>query len=179
MTRRADTAWHLSKDFRPKTTFIDPRLPIVKHTAWVQDIHQGKTFNKTPEPDNYNFAIFAAGPHEIPDIVYQCWYRDRMRGGWFSLCVLRSPEETHIAHTWLQNNPWYAYWVYTSAPAIRQSMSMIAQQTYKKNTKLEPTTDERLYQLGFYEGLLAKGLDEINLQRMVGTPRELNYEPDL
>ncbi len=179
MSKRADAAWHLSKDYQPKTTFIDPRLPIVKHTAWVQDIRQGKTFNKTPEPDNYNFAVFAARPHEIPDIVYQCWYRDRLRGGWFSMCVLQNTQETHIAHTWLQNNPWYAYWTYIAAPAIRQPMSIIQQQTYKKNTKPEPTPDERLYQMGFYQGLLDKGLDEISMQRIVGTPRELNYEPDL
>lgn len=173
-------AWHFKKSYEPSTVFIDPRLPVVKHISWISNTHEGRTFNKTPEPDNYNFAIFAARPHEIQGIDYQCWYRDRLRGGWFSLSVLRNPEETHLAHTWLQTNDWYAYWVYTYAPKIRPVMSSIDRQTYRKNTKLEPVLDEILFQQGFYDTLVKRGLDEMSLQRLTGTPRsELNYEPDL
>jgi hypothetical protein len=179
MTKRVDMAWHLKKGYEPTSIFIDPRLPVVKHIGWSMNVYHGKTFNRTPEPDNYNFAIFAKRAYDIEGIRFQTWYRDRMRGGWFSLSVLRTPEETQLAHNWLQANDWYGYWLYEAAPAIRPTMTSIEQQTLKKNTKPEPCLDELLFNQGFYDKLLIAGLDEISLQRMVGTPREINYEPDL
>ncbi len=180
MTKRADLAWHLKKGYEPATVLIDPRLPIVKHMGWISSTHEGKTFNKTPEPDNYNFAVFATGPHEIEGIDLQCWYRDRLRGGWFSLSILQTPEETHLAHTWLQTNDWLAYWLYSYAAKIRQPMSLIDRQTYRKNSKPEPCLDELLFHQGFYQGLVVKGMDEMRLQRLAGMPRDyINYEPDL
>lgn len=185
MSKHQKNAWKFSEGYEPNTQFIDPRLAVVKHTGWQAQTKNGKTSNSLPEPDNYNFAIFTAQPHDILDVKYQCWYRDRKRGGWFNLYVIQNVEQANAIHKWLQNNTWMAYWEWAVSPKIRTKMPKIESDNKRmfRRVKTEYTFDEVLYVQGYYDKLLEKGADEIFLQQYTGTVIGLDVvnqqEPEL
>jgi len=178
-------AWTFASGYEPKYQFIDPRLAVVKHMAWTVHMKYGKTMNSLPEPDNYNFVTFTDKPQDIPDIKYQCWYRDKMRGGWFNLYILQNVEQANAIHRWLQNNAWMAYWDWPQSPAIRTKMPQIENDNKRmfRKIKSEYTFDEMLYVQGYYDKLLDRGVNEIFLQQYTGSVIGLdvaNYEePEL
>jgi len=181
MGRTSKSKWRLAENFEPNMPFVDPRLAIVKQTGWVVHMKYGKTMHSLPEPDNYNFAIFTLNPHDIKEVKYQCWYRDRIRGGWFNLYVIQCVEEANAIHKWLQNNSWLAYWEWDQSPKLRTKMPKIENDNKRmyRAVKNEFTFDELLYNQGYYDKLLEKGVDEIFLQKYTGTCQPLQIEQQI
>ena len=185
MSKHIKNAWIFAEGYEPIYQFIDPRLAVVKHTGWTASVKGGKTMHSLPEPDNYNFVIFAEKPHDILDIDYQCWYRDRRRGGWFNMYVIQTVSEANAIHRWLQNNTWIAYWDWPQSPKLRTKMPKIESDNKRmfRKIKTEYTFDEVLYVQGYYDKLIEKGLNEVVLQQYTGSVIGLdiaNYEePEL
>lgn len=185
MPKHQKNAWKFTEGYEPKHQFIDPRLAVVKHTEWTAQAKDGKTMHSLPEPDNYNFAIFTLLPHDIHDVKYQCWYRDKRRGGWFNLYVIQTVEEANAIHRWLQNNTWLAYWDWSISPKLRTKMPRIENDNRRmfRKIKSEYTFDELLYVQGYYDKLVERGVSEIFLQQYTGTVIGLDVvnheEPEL
>jgi len=157
----------------------DPRLPVIKHMEWqplVMANHADKTRWNGVEPDAYTHAIWAKTPQFIAGIKDQCWYKEPSHSGWISLYIVNELEQP-VYDAYIMNNDVWATWS-IKMPAIRRIR--IPRIDYDTNVKWGKnagrTDDERFHDLGFYDKLLARGVNTDWLRRQVGTPRPLIIE---
>lgn len=115
MKHRTKTPWLLRVE--PAKAFIDPRLPIARHTGWVRPTGTVTEY-ATPEPDNYNRAIFAPEPVDCAFVENQVIYYDEKRQGWFTV-LLVEPEQMAEYEAWAAKQNWYARWQHDEVAAVR------------------------------------------------------------
>ena len=172
--------WQFNK---PCPALLDPRIQIVQHTAWQQSNKKVSLFGI--EPDNYNFAIFDDKPHDIKFIKDQCWYkidkifrRNRIQG-WMSLYVILDRDTTIKFNQEIIKLQPTAVWKFDKAQPIRPKRQLMHREnSYRNRSETNFSTEERLWQLGYYENLKNKYLnDEEYFLKVVGQPREAVLNP--
>ena len=73
-----------------------------------------------------------------------------------------------------------AFWKYPKAKLIREKKPLLVRENSYSN-RVNLTTEERLYQMGYYEKLKNKYFDDEKLLKVVGEPRGfvLDYQPEV
>jgi hypothetical protein len=164
----------------------DPRLPITKHIEWT--LPQGVSTYSGAEPDNYNLAIYADRPIDFVFIADQCFYRvdktvnRRTYRGWISLYVAQERLQTILFNREILKIQPQAVWRYPHAKLIREKRTLVNREvTYTNRVSDNFTTEERLWQQGYYEKLRTKYFDDEAFFKVVGTPRGsvLSYQPEV
>jgi len=164
----------------------DPRLPVTKHIEWT--LPTGPSTYTGAEPDNYNLAIYTHRPIDLVFIADQCFYRvdkivsRRKYQGWMSLYVAEERLQTILFNREiLKLQPW-AVWRYPHAKLIREKRQLVNREvTYINRQGDNFSTEERLWQQGYYEKLRTKYFDDEAFFKVVGTPRGsvLSYQPEV
>jgi hypothetical protein len=154
----------LSKWAVPRfATVADPRLAISKHIGWTRPLTHITDFS-TPEPDNYNYAVFNEIPYECPFLENQIFYKDKKQNGWWS--VYHVPEEQKQEFLdWAEPLPFGICWMAQRYSKMRQTRTLL----HARAHSVEQTTEERLFTMGYYE-LLQKEF-EIDISDNLGQPR--------
>lgn len=161
----------------------DPRIPLTRHTGWQMpttlSIYSGA------EPDNYNFAIFDTRPHDFKFIRHQCWYRvdhsgrNKIQKGWISLYVAEERLQAILFNREILKLQPLAVWRYDKAKPIRIKRTELQREKFHpKNKPGVLTTEERLYQQGYYEKFITKYFDDEKFLKVVGAPRGVVQTPE-
>jgi hypothetical protein len=182
MTTNAITYWKIF-DLKIKQ-IIDPRTELTYHVGWTNPGSKPSLWSG-PEPDNYNFAIFDHRPHELKFIKDQVWYklnqiyRRTKLNGWMSLYYTDDPElHAEIKRSIIRIQP-RAFWQHPKPIPMRRKRTMMERENvYKPRSSTNFTTEERLWQLGYYENFKVKYFgDSERFAGSVGTPRGAVLNP--
>ena len=160
----------------------DPRIAVTRHMAWQMPTDISLYIGV--EPDNYNFCIFDSKPYDLKFIKHQCWYkvdyvtRKKRICGWFSLYVAEERLQSILFNREILKIQPQAVWRYPKAKLIRPKRTELQREKFhvKKETGYL-TTEERLYQQGYYEKLKTKYFDDEALFKVVGRPRGIVQSP--
>jgi len=166
----------------------DPRIPVVRHMQWSLPVDLSLCTGV--EPDNYNFAIFDTKPYDLKFIRYQCWYKvnqivkRKPLQGWMSLYVAEERLQTILFNQEILKIQPEAVWRCDKARPIRPKRTELQREKFHPKSKDgNLTTEERLYQLGYYENLQRKYFDgDERFIKVVGQPRGLvldSYPEDM
>jgi len=167
----------------------DPRIPITRHLEWTNLSRKASAW-AGPEPDNYNFAIFDQQPHDLKFIKDQVWYKinDAYRRtaitGWMSVYYIPELEQqTEFRRSIIRLQP-QAFWYNARAQPLRTKRNLFQRENnYKSRSDTNFSTEERLYQMGYFEDLKLKYFndDTTYVDSLLGTPRGavLNYQPEV
>ena len=178
---------YISKEI---TELIDPRVHVTKHMDWVTPwAKNGLTTWTGVEPDNYNLAICDYKPHDLKFIENSVFFRrekmqdKKQREYWISLYIgLERLQVILFNRAVIAQQP-YAFWKHPNARLIREKRKLINRENYHVNSTASDnfSTEERLYQMGYYNKFKDKYFDEEKFFRIVGTPRAsvLNYQPEV
>jgi len=157
----------------PEHIVLDPRIPVIRHIEWEPQRVAGfpeQTRWNGIEPSAYNFAIWSEQPQLIEGIKDQCWYKDQQNGGWISLYVVNEYNQPALQAT-LDNIEVWGIWTPRKLSAFRTRIPTIAYDKHIRWGKLAGRTfDERLYDQGYYDLLLERGLDDQWLKQHIGEP---------
>jgi hypothetical protein len=164
---------------------VDPRLVVTKHLDWTMSSCRDTTWTGC-EPDNYNFAIYDKKPHDLRFIQHQCFYylnktiNTRKYKGWMSLYVAEEKLQAVLFNREILKLQPQAVWRYANAKPIRPRRPLLNRENNYSN-RANFTTEERLFQQGYYEKFKSKYFDDDKLVKVVGTPRGavLNYQPEV
>jgi hypothetical protein len=164
---------------------VDPRLVITKHLDWTMTSCPDTTWTGC-EPDNYNFAIYDTKPHDLMFIQHQCFYyldktiNTRKYKGWMSLYVAEEKLHAVLFNREILKLQPQAVWRYATAKPIRPRRPLLNRENNYSNRSTF-TTEERLFQQGYYEKFKSKYFDDEKLLKVVGTPRGavLDYQPEV
>jgi hypothetical protein len=171
-------SWNYTRHFKLAQDLIDPRIAIARHLGWYRGTAPFTDF-PTPEPDNYNRAIFAAKPINCELIEDQVFYYDVNRSYWFSVYYVPD-EQVNEFETWIQIVKPTAYWRHLTAPKVRPQKTLLWTRDNKSINTL--TDNERLYTMGYYENLKVKYFsnDTAYVDLQLGKSRDLlkNYVPE-
>ena len=144
--------WTYGPEYANKNELNDPRLALAKWMGWKK-LHTPETEYRTPEPDNYNRAVFAAEAIDCTIIEDQVVFYDKVNKGWITLLYVPDEQTTEV-DAWIQQcRPW-AYWVHLRAPKIKPQRGMLWARHNIGNDN--QTDNERLYTMGYYEDLKVK-----------------------
>lgn len=109
--------WTYGPDFELKQNLQDPRIAIARQLGW-QKYYNECTEYATPEPDNYNRAIWNLLPVDCKIADFQVIYKDHHNDAWFT--VMYIPEEKIEEYqAWLSVFNPKAHWQHEDAPAIK------------------------------------------------------------
>lgn len=177
-------SWMYAESYTGEQTLGDCRLPLVSHIDWKSSYSSDITEWQTPEPDNYNLAVFARQPFDCPFVENQVFYYDKKHKGWFSVCCETDTGKIADYIQWAQRQPIIAYWHYKRAHKIRHRKKILEN---GRNNSPHLTMDERLFQLNYFDKLKYKCDNEFIVERRIGTPRlvalqslpEVDFEYDL
>jgi hypothetical protein len=160
-------------------TLVDPRLGISKQMEW-----SNPNSTITPwtgiEPDNYNYAMFDLRPHELEFIQDQCWYRIDMIirrkqvKGWFS--VYHTLDNVAFNRAILKIQP-QAVWRHPKPTPVRIRKTLMQKEMRANTGATNLTTEERLWQMGYFNVYKHKYLDDEAYLKVVGTPRGIALNP--
>lgn len=155
---------------------VDPRLAISKHMAWANPNNATTPYNGI-EPDNYNYAIFDTQPHDL-EIEHQCWYkidtvvRRKQIQGWMSVYYTDNNIAFNQAVIKIQPQ---AHWRHPKPHPIRNHKTLLQREVRLNGPSL--TTEERLWQMGYFNVYKHKYLDDEAYLKVVGTPRGIALNP--
>lgn len=160
----------------------DPRIPVIRHMSW--QMPTSLSLYAGAEPDNYNLGIFDTRPHDLMFIQHQCWYKidqvfKRKRVvGWIGLYVAEERLQTILFNREILKLQPPAVWRFDRAKPLRTKRTELQREKFHyKRTDGFLTTEERLYQMGYYEKLKNKYFDDEALFKVVGTPRGIVQNP--
>lgn len=168
--------WELHNTEDWNEALPDPRLAVTRWTGWDGGrMYAGRhvTTWSFPEPDNINAAIWHNKPHHIEGISYQMWYRDRARGGWFSLYYIDDNNRT-VFDWYINQTAIWASWDHPKSTKPRERISGIELDSRRwtgEVGKTQHTFEERLHLQGFFSKLVDKGVDPKYVERIVGNVR--------
>ena len=186
MSTVAITYW---KFIDPELSLLcDPRIAITRHLEWTNLSRKDSTWSG-PEPDNYNFAIFDQRPHDLKFIKDQVWYKidDMYRRtpitGWMSVYYIPEPEQqTEFRRAIIRLQP-QAFWYNAKSQPLRTKRKLLERENHHKSrSDTNFNTEERLWQMGYFENLKLKYFDgDERFIKVLGTPRGvvLNYQPEV
>jgi hypothetical protein len=170
--------WSYSYGFKQTKDFADPRVAVARQIAWAKTTSDVTDYS-TPEPDNYNRAIFMSKPWECPLIEDQVVYYDSTRQGWIT--VMHVPEEQSVeVDQWIYTQPTLAVWRHLKPPRVKQQRKYLYTRDNKSASTL--TDNERLYTMGYYDNLKTKYFsdDATYVDSLLGESRDLlkNFVPE-
>jgi hypothetical protein len=152
--------WVFARGRQPYEFIKDPRVFVTKQMNWERvNIAGFPNYTRWTgvEPDNYTHCIWHRHAVFIEHIEHQCWYRDYANGGWLSMYVV---EDTDRFQDYLDNLDWWGHWRACRSNKPRLKISKIAHEhNIKWGKNAGRTLDERLYDLGHYDRLVALGCD--------------------
>tara|TARA_R110002126_G_scaffold66826_2_gene169693 strand:+ start:779 stop:1351 length:573 start_codon:yes stop_codon:yes gene_type:complete len=164
-------------------SLTDPRLPITKHIQWTLPV--GPSTYSGAEPDNYNLAIYDHKPHDFKFIEHQCFYlvdktvNRKKFFGWMSLYVAEERLQTILFNREILKIQPQAIWRFDRAKLIRNKRTELQREKlHHKYLINNLTTEERLYQMGYYEKFKNKYFDDERFLRVVGQPRGCVQTPE-
>jgi hypothetical protein len=170
--------WTYSPTFKNKHNFIDPRIIIARHIGWLKNNIEVTDFS-TPEPDNYNRAVFTTTPQECLLIEDQIIYYDNQNNGWITLMYV-PPEQIEDVDDWICSCNKLAVWCHLKPPRIKQQRSLLWARHNISDTN--QTDNERLYTMGYYENLKVKYFSDNTeyVDSLLGEARAIlkNYVPE-
>ena len=156
----------------------DPRVSIAVLSGWAP-IKTDNRQSQGVEPDNYNFAVFDYKPHDLKFIENSAFYLSQHRGltGWFSLYVAEQRSQvTGFNQAMIKLQP-QAVWRYKKAKPVRPITPLLTADVKGAN-KHYMTTEERLWQQGYYENLQRKYFDgDEKFIKVLGEPRGFVLNP--
>lgn len=155
----------------------DPRISVVRHMGWQLPVNI--SLYSGAEPDNYNFAVFDHRPHDFKFIQHQCWYKidhvfkRKKVLGWIGLYIAEERLQSILFNREILKIQPEAVWRYDKARLIRPKRTELQRERFHYKSKDgNLTTEERLYQLGYYENLQRKYFDgDERFIKVVGQPR--------
>jgi len=185
MATSSISSWQYRQD---QAKLPDPRIEIARHIGWITPVNLKGTPWQGIEPDNYNLAIFDDKPYDLKFMQHQCFYRlDRQFlrqrvQGWVSIYVAEERLQTILFNREILKIQPRATWRYAHAKLIRDKRTLLNREpVYSNRTNDNFTTEERLWQLGYYEKLQRKYFNgDERFIKVVGRPRGavLNYVPE-
>jgi hypothetical protein len=78
--------WVYAESYKGDKELPDSRIIIAQHIGWANGWGNDKTVWQTPEPDNYNLAVFGKLPLDCPFVENQVFFYNKKFLGWFSMC---------------------------------------------------------------------------------------------
>lgn len=142
------TYWTYSPEYSGNKTFVDPRIAIARLIGWEK--YTGPdTVWPTPEPDNFNAAIFTLRPCECKFIKDQVIYYDSYRAGWMTVMLVLEDQIQDYAQ-WLNDQKPLAHWNYSKSAPLRPRKNFLRLRGEVDPTK-DMTLNERLYTMGYFE----------------------------
>jgi hypothetical protein len=167
----------------------DPRIEIARHMGWTLPISRNGTTWFGVEPDNYNFAIFDTRPHDLKFMMHQCFYkwdivylRQKIKG-WVSVYIAEERLQSILFNREMLKIQPQATWRYANAKLIREKKPLLDREPgYSNRAEDNFSTEERLYQMGYYEKLQNKYFNgDEKFIKVLGTPRGsvLDYRPEV
>lgn len=180
MPRINSTYWQYIDQNCP--TIVDPRVQITRQMDWLKP--DKETHWTGVEPDNYNYAIFDNQAHDIKFIENQCWYKidtifiRKKIQGWISVYIIDNKEDVFLFNREILRLQPRAVWRYDKAHSIRPKKTLLRRERQRgKGCESNLTTEERLYQMGYYEKLVTKYYDDEALFKVMGSPRGIVQIP--
>ena len=168
-------SWNYNPSYQGSQDLYDPRFPLIKYTGWKK-INQTDTEYRTPEPDNYNRAVFADKPQDCELIEDQVFYYDQEHSAWMSLYYI--PDElTPAVDAWIKEQKPWAVWCHLKPPRVKPERGLL---WTRHNISDDNMTDnERLYTLGYYKNLKVKYFDDDPeyVDSLLGTARAVLNNP--
>ena len=167
--------WTYSYEFSGKKDFIDPRIAIARQIGWKKGNCE-LTDYPTPEPDNYNRAVFTTKLWECPLVEDQVVYYDQSKQGWIT--VMYVPEEDTVeVDRWIQHLPTIAVWRHLKPSKIRPQRSLLW--TRHNISDTNQTDNERLYTMGYFDELKVKYFsdDTAYVDSLLGEARAILKDP--
>ena len=171
--------WTYAPDYPNKIELIDPRQPVARQIGWIKTVVADTEYS-TPEPDNYNRAVFAERPYDCKLVKDQVIYFDVKQKGW--LTVMYATDDTaNEVDAWIKSiKPW-ADWRHLRAHRIKPRRHLLWS---KSNISYHTQTDnERLYTMGYFDKLKTKYFsdDVAYIDSLLGEvrPQLKNYQPEV
>lgn len=144
--------WSYCYGFSQVKDFPDPRIPVARHTGWKKTTTEFTDY-PTPEPDNYNRAIFTVKPQECPLIEDQVIYYDRVRNGWITLMYV-PPNQIKDIDAWIYRSKKIAVWCHLKPPKVKPNRTLLWTRNNVSDNAM--TDNERLYTMGYFETFKVK-----------------------
>ena len=144
--------WTYGPEYALDIELKDPRLALAKHLGWKK-LNSAYTEYTTPEPDNYNRAVFGLHPIDCDVIEDQVIYYDKSSQGWITLMYVPDHQITQIDAWIAQCQPW-AYWQHNKPPKIKPQRGLL---WVRGNiSDVNQTDNERLYTMGYFDEFKVK-----------------------
>lgn len=177
MKNKRKSRVHVWEFTRTPINLHDPRMPVIRHMEWeplrIANFHDKTRWNGL-EPDSYTHGFWDERPHYIDGIKDQCWYRDYQNGGWISLYVIKDIDYA-LYSLYRMDKTFWGIWHTNKPKEIRPRIPRIIYDNHIKWGKTSGRTDdERLFDLGFYDRLLARGADANWLIERTGEARPMD-----
>lgn len=137
-----------------KVRMVDPRIAITRQIGWIRPTAY-ETEYSVPEPDDYNFAIYAQKPVDCTLLEDQVFYKKLDTNMWWSVYYVPDNKKAEFLR-WMELQDIGAYWSSNRSSTFRKRRPML----YTRKNKPELTTEERLYAMGYYTNLAAKYFSE-------------------
>lgn len=147
------TVWHNPHNI-PIPAYKDPRIPIARHIDWIKTYTIESTFT-SPEPDNYNRAVYALTPIECKFIKDQVFYRDLTKHNTWWTVYYVPQDQLENFDSWIKTQNYQLFWLMEKTVKLRSPMHLLYA---RKNSDI--TDNERLFQMGYYAKLGSKYFSE-------------------
>lgn len=171
-------AWDVIPNFKPKHDFIDPRILVARHIGWKKTTSEYTDYS-TPEPENYNRAIFTTRPMECPVIEDQVIYYDSVRLGWITLMYVPD-HKLKLVDTWICNCDKLAVWHHSKPPKVKPERTLLWTRGNMNDKNL--SDNERLYTMGYFAEFKVKYFsdDATYVDSLLGPARAVldNFVPE-
>lgn len=144
--------------YRGRQNGVDVRVPIARHINWTQNTNPGTTIRewRVPEPDNYNYAIRTAKPVYCKFIKDAVFYKELATNKWWNVFYVPQ-EQIKEFDAWARAQDMDYLWYHTKPAKIKPYKKMLY------NTKKgDISTEERLFQMGYYATLRDKYFTDAN-----------------
>jgi len=165
--------WSYGPEYQGARDLPDPRLTLARHIGWKK-VHSEDTEYPTPEPDNYNRAVYSSTPVDCSIIEDQVIYK--YKDAWITLLYVPS-EDTAQVDSWIFQCKPKAVWCHLKAPKIKQQRQMLW--TRHNISDTNQTDNERLYTMGYFEALKVKYFNDDTeyVDSLLGTARAILNDP--
>ena len=165
--------WSYGPEYRGIQDLPDPRIQLARQIGW-RKFHSHETEYPTPEPDNYNRAVFAHIPIDCSILEDQVFYKHRL--GWMSLFYV-PPEQIVQVDSWIRQCRPMAVWCHLKPPKIKPQRGMLWTRDNISDTNM--TDNERLYTMGYFEELKVKYFndDATYVDSLLGSARAILKNP--
>jgi len=179
MTIAKHMYWTYNPEYTNTKELYDPRMAVARYLGWKK-LHTTETEYRTPEPDNYNRAVYTTQAVECKLIEDQVIFYDKVGQGWITLMYVPEDKITSVDQ-WIIDCKPQAYWNHFKAPKIKPRRGML---WVRGNINEHNQTDnERLYTMGYFDKLKVKYFsdDTTYVDSLLGEARALlkNPEPEV